>query len=211
MVRPADEVEAEVRVRFGALSLKQVWVLLLRSLWLLFALSVQLVDYCRTLDAARLAGDSSGHTFDAAVIRRLMAAPDPVQDVILEHLGHVIEKYRAPRCAFEDHAICSVGDNASALLQHTISNLETALKQNPMFRGKQLVRYAFCLILNCALSWSMLRSLFGSVVRQRKRRRRHGVVVIGRRLRRLLRLGSRRRLKYVMHRFVDLSSKWCLL
>ena len=62
---------------------------------------MQLVDYCRTLDAARLAGDLSGHTFDAAVLRRLMAAPDPVQDVILEHLCHVIENYRALRCATE--------------------------------------------------------------------------------------------------------------
>ena len=62
---------------------------------------MQLVDYCRTLDAARLAGDSKGHTFDAPVIRRLMSAPAPVQEVILEHLNHVAKKYRALRCAFE--------------------------------------------------------------------------------------------------------------
>ena len=97
------------------------------------------MHYCRTLDAAKCAGDSSGHTFDRFVIRSLMAASEPVQDVILDTLNHVIEKYRASRCALECDGISSVGDNASALLQHTISNLETALEENPTFRGKQLV------------------------------------------------------------------------
>ena len=63
---------------------------------------MQLVDYCRALDAAQLAGDSAGHTFDAPVIRRLMSAPLPVQQVILEDLNHVAGKYRALRCAFGD-------------------------------------------------------------------------------------------------------------
>ena len=101
MARPSfDEPDAEFCERSGALNSKQVWVLLLCSVCLVFVLSVQLVEYCRILDAARLAGDSSGHIFDSRVIRRLMAAPDPVHEVILEHLDHVIEKYRASRCAF---------------------------------------------------------------------------------------------------------------
>jgi hypothetical protein len=63
---------------------------------------VELVGYCRALDAAQLAGDSAGDSFDAIVIRRLMSAKLPVQQVILEDLNHVAEKYRALRCAFED-------------------------------------------------------------------------------------------------------------
>ena len=100
----------------------------------------ELVRYCRTLDAAVLAGDSKGHSFDATVIRSLMSAKLPVQQVILEDLNHVAEKYRALLHVLSKMFECSVGDNASALLQHTISNLDIALKENPSFRGLELVR-----------------------------------------------------------------------
>ena len=145
-----------------------------------------------------LAGDSKGHSFDATVIRSLMSAKLPVQQVILEDLNHVAEKYRALPHVLSKMPDCSVGDNASALLQHTISNLDIALKENPSFRGLELVRCVLRLILKSASSRSMPRSLFDIDVRQRKRRKRHvsGGLVIGRQPRRLSRLDSRCRLMH---------------
>ena len=102
MVRPSDEVEAEFRECSDISTRRRFeWGCSAPSVRRLLC-RVQPVDYCRALDAAQLAGDSAGHSFDAIVIRRLMSAKLPVQQVILEDLNHVAEKYRALRCAFGD-------------------------------------------------------------------------------------------------------------